>query len=100
MRERTRTFGRTHIQKVDYALAGNRTPVSRLANENSATSPPMLWMQCVNTIMSREQHSDLAPEQHSNLQRDSQLTKTSSHKDVTSVLKISGQNWRSYSSRV
>ena len=28
--------------KTKFALAGNRTPVSRVAGENSSTEPPML----------------------------------------------------------
>ena len=30
------------MQNSKFALAGNRTPVSRVAGENSTTEPPML----------------------------------------------------------
>ena len=33
--------------KTKVALAGNRTPVSRVAGENSTTEPPMLKMSTI-----------------------------------------------------
>ena len=33
------------VQKEPLALAGNRTPVSRVAGENSTTEPPVLSLK-------------------------------------------------------